>query len=198
MSTGYTAIIEDKEDCTFIDYALRCARAFGACVDQRDDSLSAPPMPRQPNQYYVECVADAEVDLHKFESATSEEIERDFVTERESAKQHNEQSRVEHQHKQEAYARIRADVIKWVPPTPDHHGLKKFMLEQIDICYEPDKKPYCTKPDRISIRRWHLNRINYAKETLERCREDVKKDVERCEESRKWLTALIASLSNEP
>ena len=42
MPTGYTAIIEDDPNCTFEQYLMRCARAFGATVTMRDDPLDKP------------------------------------------------------------------------------------------------------------------------------------------------------------
>jgi hypothetical protein len=42
MPTGYTCIIEDKPDVTFAEYVWRCARAFGALLSMREDSLDAP------------------------------------------------------------------------------------------------------------------------------------------------------------
>lgn len=41
MPTGYTADI--KDGITFRDFALRCARAFGATIMQRDEDISIPP-----------------------------------------------------------------------------------------------------------------------------------------------------------
>lgn len=39
MPTGYTSIIDDNENVTFKEYALRCARGFGALMHLRDESL---------------------------------------------------------------------------------------------------------------------------------------------------------------
>jgi hypothetical protein len=51
MPTGYTAMIEEREDVTFREFALTCARAFGACIMQRDNSLAEPPKPREVDKY---------------------------------------------------------------------------------------------------------------------------------------------------
>ena len=32
------------------------------------------------------------------------------------------------------YLKVRREVEAWTPPTPEHDGLKKFALEQIDMC----------------------------------------------------------------
>ena len=54
MPTGYTEDIYNGKDVTFKDFALKCARAFGACVHQRDDDANDPPKLREPNTGYYE------------------------------------------------------------------------------------------------------------------------------------------------
>ena len=39
MPTGYTTDIYNGKDVTFKDFALKCARAFGACIHQREDNI---------------------------------------------------------------------------------------------------------------------------------------------------------------
>ena len=41
MPTGYTAEILNGEIKTFPEFAKKCARAFGAMIHMRDDSLDA-------------------------------------------------------------------------------------------------------------------------------------------------------------
>ena len=43
MPTGYTADIYEGNDVSFRDFALKCARAFGACIEQRDDDANDKP-----------------------------------------------------------------------------------------------------------------------------------------------------------
>ena len=42
MPTGYTADIQDGKITTLREYALSCARAFGALIMMRDDPHDAP------------------------------------------------------------------------------------------------------------------------------------------------------------
>ena len=41
MPTGYTAMLTEEKEITFEDFALKCARAFGALIEMRDESLDA-------------------------------------------------------------------------------------------------------------------------------------------------------------
>ena len=43
MATGYTMDIYDGKNVSFEDFCLSCARAFGACILQRDDNTSIKP-----------------------------------------------------------------------------------------------------------------------------------------------------------
>ena len=53
MPTGYTAILFDKPETSFRQYAYVCARAFGALVSMRDESLDVPlPVEIKPDSYY--------------------------------------------------------------------------------------------------------------------------------------------------
>src|SRR5262245_44461330 len=68
MATGYTSIIHDNENVTFRDYILRCARAFGACIMQREDGMAEPPKHRIPTPYYAEQLPEAQAELRRAEA----------------------------------------------------------------------------------------------------------------------------------
>lgn len=55
MPTGYTAAFSDR-DVPFREFALQCARAFGACIMQRDDNPNDPPKHREVSAFYQESV----------------------------------------------------------------------------------------------------------------------------------------------
>jgi len=93
MPTGYTAKLCEGEQ-SFGEFALGCARAFGACVMQREDSMDDLPKAREHDgdvgyysraletarrkaaiDYYNEEVASAKwkIDYHKKENEKSNE-----------------------------------------------------------------------------------------------------------------------------
>ena len=41
MPTGYTHVVQDGTCVDFNDFTWRCARAFGAMINQRDDDMDA-------------------------------------------------------------------------------------------------------------------------------------------------------------
>jgi hypothetical protein len=100
----------------------------------------------------------------------------------------------EHERKQAAYAKMRAEVVAWHPPTVEHDGLKRFMLEQIDMCYSASEKPYQVVPSITSWQEWYAEWLDGCRERVKDCREDVDRDAKAVEKSRSWLAALEKSL----
>ena len=65
---SYTYELVDKK-LTFPQFAMRCARAFGALIEMRDDSMDAPiPDEFSPSDYHVKAKAKAEETLKRLRS----------------------------------------------------------------------------------------------------------------------------------
>lgn len=65
MPTGYTNRIQNGEITEFKDFALACARAFGALISMRDDALDAP-MPAEilpDTKYHDDHIAAATLEI---------------------------------------------------------------------------------------------------------------------------------------
>lgn len=75
MPTGYTAPVMDGKVTDVKDFAADCARAFGAFIHQRDDSMSASlKYPEPPDDsYYVRALAEAKAELARWRSLNEEE-----------------------------------------------------------------------------------------------------------------------------
>ena len=56
MPTGYTIDIYNGKKVTFKDFALNCARAFGACVMQRDDPADEKPKIMPEESYHTKAL----------------------------------------------------------------------------------------------------------------------------------------------
>lgn len=132
MPTGYTAILQDKQDISFADFAKRCARAFGACIMQRDDPFDAPMLlDEQPSDYHINKLEDAESELAACRERTDSDWERLRFSELERLESESRESAKKHQAIEASYRRMLALVRDWQPPTKDHEELKKFMIQQI-------------------------------------------------------------------
>ena len=135
MPTGYTAYIEDGDIATGKEFLKLCTRAFGIAVDLKDESLSVPtPTHFEPNTYYKKRYKKALEDFNEANNLTFDnaKIQMKAAYERRISdyKSWAEKGSLMN----EKYAKVRKEVEEWIPPTEEHQSLKKFALEQIDMC----------------------------------------------------------------
>lgn len=130
MATGYTASI--LEGCSFPEFIWRCAKAFGANISMRDEASDKRVMRYTVNSFHRECVFRAEKGLALFEAMDMNEARRRFENLKRKYRAHLEQRNAEWRKKLLLYKKMRACVVEWTPPSPDHDGLKDFMIKQID------------------------------------------------------------------
>lgn len=195
--TGLTLLVAENDNVTLEQFAMRCARQFGALIDMRDEPLDAPiPESFEVDEYYRKNYEMAKAEYEDFiaNPPTDEELEKkynDYVAEEtEKAKQENEKRRII----RERYEDMLAKVREWQPPTEDHFKLKEFMERQLIYSLEWDCKEY--KPHLITKERFMSN--SKESEFLKECMENSKKSLERAIEAvnskNKWLKDLRESL----
>jgi hypothetical protein len=193
MPTGYTCIIEDNANTTLRDYALRCARAFGACVMQRDESLDSPPRPREVSGHYAEQIARAQSRLVELKGISAASARALWEADCESKRRANAREAAEHARKSGVYAVMRAEVEAWAPPTADHGTLRTFMLEQIDLCYRPGEEPYIVALPP-SPESYIEGQRQSAIRDLDYYTEGRAEEIERMKQANAWLDALLSAL----
>ena len=137
MPTGYTAIIEDKPGLTLREFALRCARG----IMQRDDDMNDPPKAPEPSDYHLKAGKAAESRLRELRGLSTKAARALFDAEVARIRADNTKHQADANAKKERYTSMRAKVVAWQPPTAQHEGLQRFMLEQIDLC-KSDWTPY--------------------------------------------------------
>jgi hypothetical protein len=132
MPTGYTAELMEKGQ-DFRTFALRCARAFGACIMQRDDPMQEEPKPQEPGDYYLQALEKARANLAMLK-AMGPEARKHHGNGLKTAAIDSHLEWLAKENMQNARLDAMAeDVRAWVPPSEDHAPLKGFMLEQIKI-----------------------------------------------------------------
>ena len=195
MPTGYTEIIERPEGCTFREYALRCARGMGVCVMQRDQSLDAPPVAREPEPYYEDKLREASGKLRELLSMTVEQATPFWQADVDRCAKYNAEAEISERALAAKYTAIRAEVVAWAPPTKEHEGVKRFMLEQIDLCYRPEREsePYRAHAAKDAAT-WLRDAIAKGAQDVEYYTTKGSEERARVEESRAWLAAYVASL----
>lgn len=192
MPTGYTMIIEEGDGCTFAEYVWRCARGFGALMHMRDDDFGAPIRQREPWTHYEDDIAKARAEIDRLLSMTPEQIAAASKADQDAAAERIRGYNAADAAKRERYARMRAEVECWDPPTPQHVELKKFMLQQIDTSTEYLRPT--PEPERVTSAQWHTERLRIERRSLHYYEDAMVREKQRVEESRAWCAALDASV----
>jgi hypothetical protein len=194
MPTGYTAVIEERDDVTFEEFTMRCARAFGACISMKEDSLNAEiPKELVPSDYHIKEVERIESERQKM--FTTEEAEAHAQADYEKQKEFADSYLKKEKWNAAKYKKLLAKVRAWEPPTPDHVGLKEFMIDQIRISMP--KEPYgeyLTKPTKLTGVQWLENRNIQLRKGLEYHKKKYAEECERTAGRNLWLKQLRKSL----
>lgn len=202
MPTGYTSKICDGEQ-SFSEFVLGCARAFGACIEQRDDPMDDLPKIPKKSSYHDTELELAKKELKKLKSLSK--AERDKLGNKKRNAQIKDYKGYIKERK-EIHARVSAMLEKvndWTPPTKEHEGLKKFMLEQLagTLDHDGDYAFYekeLAKEEKKTSADYYDEMLESAKWSVEYHREKSKEEVTRTNGRGKWITDLIKSLESDP
>ncbi len=189
----------DNENFTFPEFAMLCAREFGALVMMRDEPLDAPVPERfEPDDFYRKEyeAAKAVYDTFIANPPTEEELSRSYDEYVASEKEQYSKIIADKRAKRERYNRMLTKVLKWDPPTPDHQALRRFMIQQLQESIEFDCTEYdLALPERKVYMAFHkdparLRRVMNLR--LDAWRQELKRNQKR----NQWLKALRDSLKD--
>ncbi len=178
MPTGYTEKI--KDGISFEEFALSCARQFGACVSMRDDPMDMPiPDKFEPSDWHKKALLSERRKLYRLNRMTVEQATTKALREYRQEVERREKSKKRNKLVISSYREMLRQVEAWIPPTPDHVELKKFMIQQItdsidhdDMSgyYEDNPPILLSGTDWLELRRKDItnsidyHKIEYAKE----------------------------------
>lgn len=196
MPTGYTAGILNDEINTFEEFALECARAFGACVTLRDNPDGDIPEKFEYDTYYLERLNEAKQEYESLRYLNDDEIE---IAANEDYTQRLNQWEERQERKKKDKIKLQTilnEVYEWSPPTEDHTKLKFFMIDQLEktIDFDCADNSYDKKPVQEDPVVWWANKIEGLVEDYKRYSEEHEKEIERVNGRNKWLKELRESL----
>lgn len=196
MPTGYTADLYDGKDQSFPEFALACARAFGALILMRDDPKDAPiPDEFAPDDYHVKKIAEARAEFDRLVSMTNVEADAEAVRladEWDAARAAEEATRLARKARYEA---MRDEAEAWDPPTSEHQGLKEFMVKQLTESIDFDCFTYEFPSPPRDGSTWRHEAVAKAKRDIEYHTAEHAKEVERAAGRSAWVQALRHSLA---
>lgn len=193
MPTGYTSILDEKPDTTFEQFALRCARAFGALVHMRDDSMDAVlPEQIEPSPYYLKSLEDSVAEVSRLEAMTEQERKEYGASAIAKNNERHEEAKAEFERTNAAYCRMRDEVRNWEAPEP-LVSMKRFMLDQLNTGKPSD---YSKPDERQPLEAWAKD-LESAKTSCKYRREAWEEEKERADSRNAWLQTLRSSLNLE-
>lgn len=203
MPTGYTAGIEDGTITTGKDFLKLCTRAFGIAIDLRDEPLSvSTPTKFVLDTYYKDRVDRARIELELAKNMSFEDAKAEMI------KSHAEnvaiykslaERDIENNKK---YAKVKAEVKAWNPPTEEHYDIKRFALEQIDMCIVKQKwiDEYLQKANEKlddsdeAVEKYIAEQIECCYENVKRAENNLKEELERVASKNTWMEQFLNSL----
>lgn len=203
MPTGYTVYIEDGEITTGKDFLKLCTRAFGVTIDLRDEPLSVPtPSSFEPSPFYKESYDRALKKLEEVNNMSFNEAKIQMRADYEKTISDYKNYAEREIAMNEKYAKVRKEVEEWIPPTEEHEGIKKFALEQIDMCItkqeyideylEKSKEEFDDSDE--AVQNYINDIVDYYQRDIERSYESWQKELERTRSKNEWMTKFLESL----
>jgi len=197
MATGYTCFIEDGKITTAKGFLLLCARAFGACIEMRDEPLSEPiPEKFNGDDTYRLWLEDAKTKLSKLKALSQDEVHAANEAEYRKHVDRWKAGLKEREEKRQAYLSVLDGVQKWTPPTQDHEGVKIFALDQINMCLKDLQQmdKFTEEPVKESDEEWLSTHIKYCEYDIRRYEQQVEEEEQRTASRNLWLRELRESL----
>lgn len=199
MPTGYTAKLMEAGQ-SFEEFVMRCARAMGALITMRDEPRDAPiPERFEPNPYYAEELKKAKELLARLEQM-GEQAAAQFGQEKQQealARQNKWLKRESGENRR--LADMLTNVENWKPPTEDHRGFKKFMIEQLEKCFN-DADFTEREVEKLSSQTpqsFYNSAIEEAAREVAYFIKEINEEFERVKGRNKWITDLRESLKTE-
>lgn len=197
MPTGYTHKIAEGQSPR--EFLLGCALAFGACLHQRDEDGTHEPKPRIASTHHAEHAEKLRLELGELLLLTDEECEERARQEYEAEVERRRKRRQEARELRSRYEDALDYVRDWQPPTQEHHGLKKFAIDQLEqsLRYDCsiDTRPL---PERRTGKEWRDTKEIVLISEIRSALSSQADENRRTADANHWIEALFASLPKKP
>ena len=145
MPTGYTSFIENGKVRTAKQFLHLCLRAFGVCINMRDDSLKLTDDYtediskgyQEDINYHKKQLTSAEKKLSEIQSMSEEELCEKYIKETSEKIQYYLKAEDKRSKNNKKYLEIYSAIAAW-DCNPEFQSIKDFALNQIDISMDKD------------------------------------------------------------
>ena len=197
MPTGYTAGVQDGTVTEFREYALACARAFGALIMMRDEPMDKRiPDAFKPDNTYGKWAEEKRGRLRTVEAMTLDEATAKAREEYEDAVkswQERSERRITQRHR---YEKMLREATAYVAPSAEHEGFRDFMISQLTESIEFDcRSDYDTYPVPQDGAEWRTKEIKELRRSIDSNEKQQQKEIERTAGRNRWIRQLRESLA---
>lgn len=188
MPTSYTYKVKEGEITSLKDYAMECARAFGALIHMRDSDPGEKipdTIPLEP--YYYDTILEAQKELVEYVYVDGDE-ERDY---------HKQCKLVDDYENEKKLARARYDTMLEKVRVWDCkvEGIKEFMIEQLETSIKCDCSDWAMPTTvKLSAEEYKAKELERLANNVARASSEYEKAVKRNNERNKWLRELRACI----
>lgn len=196
MPTGYTEGVCTGRISSFYDYAMGCARAFGALIMMKEEPSGTPIPDRfEPSDYHQKKIAETEKELAEVLALSYEECEKRAIDEYSAAIGSQNNRLEENDRKLARYNAMLSEAKKYTPPTAEHEGFAEFLVKQIEDSIKwDDISDYIEEPVLLSREEWKDEKIKVLHHELDYHRRMHDEEVQMTEGRNEWIRNLKESL----
>lgn len=196
MPTGYTSKVKSGECTDFVEYAMSCARAFGACIMMRDDPADAKIPDRfEPSDYHQKRLDELRAERSNILAANDEGLDNLAICEYERLWSAWEERTQERQEGERRYRAMLEKARAYKPPTADHQQYAAFLVSQLEKSIELDcSNEFDAKPELLSGRTWARQKLDKIDRDIEYHTKEHAAEVERANGRTLWVQQLRESL----
>lgn len=196
MPTGYTAGVADGTITDFSEYAMRCARAFGACIMLRDEPVSAEIPEFEPSDHHAKALDQAKSQLDALQKMNDTAQRRLWAKERANAAIVTRKRLGEIANQQSRYESMLERAKAYNAPTPDHEKFAEFLVIQLEesIKFDCDTSYYEEQAEPDSFEVWRDSKIDKLNWSIDYHAKKHAAEVLRTKERNEWVRMLKVSL----
>lgn len=197
MPTGYTADVQSGKVTDFREFAMQCARAFGATILMRDDPMDKPiPDEFKPSSYHGEALDAAQKNLIHYEEMTLPQAAIEARAEYEQGLAARNERMERRAAQRTRYQAMLDQVNAYVVPSAEHVEFKKFMVQQLTESIDFDcSDKYDDGPKFMAGDEWRKSKIERARKDIEYHKREYAAEISQTDSRNQWIRQLRDSLA---
>lgn len=200
MPTGYTEDVANGKITDFNEYALQCARNFGACITLRDEPMTSEIPEFVPSDHNAKRLAEAKKDLAAFLAMDHDQREKLRSDEHAENARVAEKGIAEKQVERERYEAMLAKAKAYKSPSPDHDNYAGFLVSQLEesIQWDCSTDYYDGLQQQKPFGEWESEKLERLKRDVAYHEKANREEIERTDQRNEWVRKLKASLEDVP